>query len=187
MLAKGARIQRFKSTSWMSSRTFLNLGRLTQNSELKGNGQQYVVRKTFHQPKSVVYSVISNVDKYHEFIPYCEASFINSRDSKGEPTEAGLTVGFKSFDETFLCTLECQKDKQVIAKSITHSLFHSLLTEWNVTEASSSKTNVELILSYEFKSDLYNQISALFATKVTSIMIKAFEKRAYTKHKQSCK
>lgn len=149
------------------------------------SSQKYTITKKFNFSQSLIYSLISRVDLYHEFIPYCTSSFITKKDPiTNQPTIAGLRVGFQAFDEEFTCNLECEKPNSVIAKSITHSLFYFLETEWKLASIKSDSNNencciATLNLNYEFKSMLYNQVSSLFAKKVASLMTKAFEKRAF--------
>lgn len=90
-----------------------------------------------------------------------------------------MRVGFQAFDEEFSCDLQCERPKLVIAKSITHSLFQFLETEWEIKAVDKNQSVATLNLKYEFKSQLYNKVSSLFAKKVASLMTKAFEKRAF--------
>lgn len=170
------------------SRSVFNLSKIAKSLNSKSldhesaTSQKYTIKKRFPHSQSLVYQLVSRVDLYHEFIPYCTSSFITSRDVKtNQPTVAGLRVGFQSFDEEFTCNLECEKPNLVIAKSITHSLFYFLETKWEIIPEKGNKGHciATLDLKYEFKSQLYNQVSSLFAKKVASLMTKAFEKRAY--------
>lgn len=189
MMIQPIRIKHFRNTFKVSQfRSVFNLSKIakTLNSKSLENesstSQKYTIKKKFPHPQSLVYQLISRVDLYHEFIPYCTSSFITSRDTKSkQPTVAGLRVGFQSFDEEFTCNLECEKPKLVVAKSITHSLFYFLETEWEIMPENGNENHCIAILNlkYEFKSQLYNQVSSLFAKKVASLMTKAFEKRAY--------
>ena len=163
-------------------RSIFNLSKiskqLSKETDEYPNAQRYTIVKKFQYPKSLIYQLISRVDLYNEFIPYCTSSFINERDSiTNEPSIAGLRVGFQSFNEEFTCELQCLKDNKVIAKSITHSLFKILETEWNVKDEG-DYCIAKLELKYEFKSSLYNQVSSIFAKNVSNLMINAFNKRA---------
>ena len=150
-----------------------------------GSAQKYTINKKFLHPQPLMYALVSRVDLYHEFVPYCTSSFITSRDPEtGQPTVAGLQVGFQAFDEKFSCELDCVPSQTVVAKSITHSLFHFLETEWQIVPvdgigASSDHCVATLNLRYEFKSTLYNHVSSLFAKQVAKLLTQAFERRAY--------
>lgn len=175
-------------------RTIFNLAKVAKSLKLSKtkeseSSQKYTITKKFQYSQSLIYSLISRVDLYHEFIPYCISSFIKENDPlTKQPTIAGLRVGFQSFDEEFTCNLKCEKPKLVIAKSITHSLFYFLETEWKIIPIENTNHCIATLnLNYEFKSMLYNQVSSLFAKKVASLMTKSFEKRAFDVYNDNSK
>lgn len=148
--------------------------------------QKYTLLKTVNALPTQVYDVVSEIDWYKEFIPYCVDSFIDKRDSKtGQPTEAGLRIGFKKYDEKFSCDVVClsQPDKQyytVEASSISHNLFQTLSTKWSIIPHPRKPhvSQVELVLKFQFHSLLYNSVSSIFADNVTKLAMGAFAQRA---------
>ncbi|EEQ38757.1 Polyketide cyclase / dehydrase and lipid transport family protein [Clavispora lusitaniae] len=148
------------------------------------SSQSYKVSKKINVPPSLLFEIVSDVSLYHEFVPFVTHSFINEYSKETNlPTEAGLRVGWKQYDEKFTCKLTCVKDKKVISESITISLFDHLYNEWNFKEVKNRFTNesstyMELLLRYKFKNPVYNTVSSLFQSHVSELMIKAFEERA---------
>ncbi|SMN18911.1 similar to Saccharomyces cerevisiae YOL008W COQ10 Coenzyme Q (ubiquinone) binding protein [Maudiozyma saulgeensis] len=148
--------------------------------------QTYKLVRTIETTPRQVYEVVSQIDKYSDFIPYCIDSFIDKRDFiTGNPTLAGLRVGFKSYDERFTCNVNCQEltEKQnyiVEAESISHNLFKTLSTKWTIVPNPRKHTmsQVELVLKLQFHSVLYNSVSSIFADNLTSLAMGAFAKRA---------
>lgn len=159
-------------------RTFLNFGKSL------GSQVSYRVTKKVNVPPHLIFLVVSDVLKYQDFVPFVTQSFTNKvLDDTKLPLEAGLRVGWKQYDEKFTCKLNCTKDKQVVAESVSLLLFDNLYNEWNFKEVKNRFTNeldtfVELILKYKFKNPVYNTVSSLFQNQVSEIMIKAFEERA---------
>lgn len=149
----------------------------------KDGYQTHRITRKVSAPPSILYLVIADVSKYEEFVPFVTSSFINQFDqSTNLPTEAGLRVGWKQYDESFTCKLACLENK-IIAESISMLLFENLHTEWNLREVKSRFTNelstlVELVLRYKFKNPLYNTLSSLVHDQVSNVVIKAFENRA---------
>lgn len=135
-------------------------------------------------PPQIIFQVVSDVSKYSQFVPFVTHSFINKYLSDTSlPTEAGLRVGWKQFDEKFNCRISCDQDRQVIAESLTVLLFDILYNEWNFKEIKNRFTNeldtlVELKLKYKFANPVYNAVSSLFQKQVSETMITAFEERA---------
>lgn len=70
-----------------------------------------------------LYAIVSNVDKYAEFVPFCAASRVlgpaNQRDTQGQdatPTsvvEAELVVGFSAVRESYTSEVSMRKDEWV--------------------------------------------------------------------------
>ncbi|KSA03941.1 uncharacterized protein AC631_00211 [Debaryomyces fabryi] len=130
-----------------------------------------------------MFNVVSDVSKYHEFVPFVEKSLITKKDKSDLPLEGVLRVGWQQFDEEFTSKINCVLNEKVTVKSLTILLFNSLNTEWSFKEIKSShirepSCEVELNLKYSFKNPLYNAVSSMFSDQVTKIMIKAFEQRA---------
>lgn len=150
----------------------------------KAAPQTYKVTRRVNASPREMFSIVSDVSRYAEFVPFVEESFVNSRDGDGLPAEGGIRVGWKQFDEKFACKLQCIQDKSVVAEALTGPLFSSLHTEWNFKEVqafgvtSTANCDVELKLRFDFNNPIYNTMSSMFSDQVTGIMIKAFQQRA---------
>ncbi|KAK9358903.1 dehydrase and lipid transport-domain-containing protein [Lipomyces starkeyi] len=149
------------------------------------SAQTYSLSRNLPYPPSLVYSVISDVDSYCKFVPYCVESTVIHRDSRtNQPIKATLRVGWKAFEESFESQLKCEEPHSVIAQSYKHSLFKLLYTRWRIIpHADQSLTRVVMDLKFAFANPLYNTVSATFAPTVTKIMIEAFEQRIAEMHK----
>ncbi|QEU60072.1 Coq10 [Kluyveromyces lactis] len=167
--------------SALGKRSFFNL---TTEASPKDE-QHYVLKRNIRGTPNEVYEVVSEVSKYKDFIPYCTESFVNQRDEKKRPVEAGLRVGFQQYDEKFVCKVQCKElsdlVKSVTAESLSHNLFHVLNSKWVIKAhpGRTDHTEVELILRYQFKSRLYTSVASLFAKSVTELILKAFDRRVY--------
>ncbi|BAO37888.1 coenzyme Q-binding protein COQ10 [Kluyveromyces marxianus] len=181
MLVSSYAIPSRLGTRSLLRRSFFNI-----SSTASANDEQhYILRRKIRGTPQEVYEVVSEVSKYHEFIPYCVESFVNARDEMKRPIEAGLRVGFRQYDEKFICKVEC-KDistlvKTVSAESLSHNLFHVLNSKWTIKAhpGRTDYTEVELLLRYQFKSKLYSSVASLFAKSVTELILKAFDRRVY--------
>lgn len=168
--------------SWAPNRSFFNLP-FSSNSGPTGL-QAYKVSKRVNVTPELMFNIVSDVSKYHEFVPFVEKSYITKVDQESNlPTEAVLRVGWQQFDEEFTSKINCIQNKKVNVESLTILLFDSLNTEWCFKEVKSShikepSCEVQLHLNYSFKNPLYNAVSSMFSDQVTKIMIKAFEQRA---------
>ncbi|RLV95274.1 Coenzyme Q-binding protein COQ10 mitochondrial [Spathaspora sp. JA1] len=143
--------------------------------------QSYEISRTLNGTPRQLYDIVSDVSKYHEFVPFVEESFITERCSRNTPSKAGLQVGWKDVNEKFMCQLKCIPGELVQATSLEIDLFESLETKWKFEEVKGSgdKCKVDFQLDYKFRNPLYDRLSFMFAPKVSEIMIQAFQKRLF--------
>jgi ribosome-associated toxin RatA of RatAB toxin-antitoxin module len=135
-------------------------------------------RKLLRFPLEHCYNVVSDVDKYEEFIPWCMKSRVISREGENK-LKAELTVGFQLYKEKYLSHVELKRNPfSVVALSDTN-LFEYLKSEWKFTPSSSDarSTWVSFQIDFKFKSSLYNGVSEVFLQEVAKKMMQAFEQR----------
>jgi coenzyme Q-binding protein COQ10 len=85
--------------------------------------QTLTATRTLRYPTSVVYDIISDVDSYHKFLPFCQGSQVTktshpASDGKCYPEEAKLLVGFNGdISEEFTSRIYCVPNRIVEAVS----------------------------------------------------------------------
>ncbi|EMR10918.1 hypothetical protein PNEG_01064 [Pneumocystis murina B123] len=132
--------------------------------------------------KSLIFSVISDIDSYSAFLPYCLASKVTKRDKNGLPQTADLRIGWKSYDEIFSSKISYISHDYIIANASNHQLFQKLQATWSLkdiqtTEKLEKKTKISLILDFRFSNPLYTIISMAAMPRISSLIITAFENR----------
>ncbi|KAL2313847.1 Coenzyme Q-binding protein coq10, mitochondrial [Schizosaccharomyces pombe] len=134
---------------------------------------------------SFLFSLISNVNEYERFVPFCQKSKVTEYDPKtGYPTKADLTVGFKGLCETFDSKVVCDPVAlTVLADASHHRLFRRLKTHWSIEEASRGRVRVDLEVDFEFASKLHGMMSKFVGSSVASEIIQGFVQQAKIKHK----
>lgn len=153
----------------------LNLTRfpIVRNASL---GKKHYERKLITQPIATLYNVVSDVEKYHEFVPWCKKSDVLT--NNGKQMTAELEVGFNIFTERYISKVEVAEPTRVSAVSVDTNVFDYLKTEWKFTPASDPKSTwVTFQVEFQFKSAVYNELSKLFLQEVVTKMVKAFETR----------
>lgn len=159
-------------------RLFFNLARNVDDF------QTYRITKRVNVPPNMLFEVVSDVNKYKDFIPFVTESFVSKYDPTSKlPSEAGFRVGWKEYDELFTCKVDCTQDQRVFSKSLTTLVFEDLQNEWTFRPIKNNFTNevsteASLSLKYRFKNPIYNTVASLFQSRVSEIMIEAFQKRA---------
>lgn len=81
--------------------------------------QAISLTRTLPYSPALLYSVVSNVDEYCTFVPYCTESRITeyNKDTK-QPTKAILCVGWQKFEEEFESELTCDAPHTVVVRKV---------------------------------------------------------------------
>jgi len=147
-------------------------------------------RRLLKYTSEQLFEVVSNVDKYQEFVPWCKQSTIlrNSKhagsissDSSSSTCsnelvqpeaprelEAELVVGFGVFTERYVSKVSLEANKSVVAVSNQTNLFEHLRTEWKFLPASDPKSCwVTFQVDFHFKNALYNQVTLEQSARIT--------------------
>ena len=90
---------------------------------------------SFRYSQKQLYNIISDVDNYHHFVPYCTESKVLTKwrvnspdvDEKAVKQEARLTVGFLAFKESYVSEVTCRPFHSV---EVCQSLSYLFYSEW---------------------------------------------------------
>lgn len=105
-----------RSAQRIPRRTFLSTPLTPETQSLKAS-------RTLSYPASKIFSIISDINAYSTFLPYCSTSTVtswsspSSSTSKKYPKEAELQVGWAGYSETFRSKVFCVPDTVVEAVS----------------------------------------------------------------------
>jgi coenzyme Q-binding protein COQ10 len=142
--------------------------------------QHFTAARRLPHPPQSLYNLVSDIDSYHRYLPYCLGSSITSRcPDTNSPTEADLRVGWGQFDETFRSKVTCIPEELMVeADASQNPLFEKLLARWEILPQEEGGSDVKLHVEFKFMNPLYSAVSGAIAPKVAGVMIEAFEKRA---------
>jgi coenzyme Q-binding protein COQ10 len=144
--------------------------------------QRFTATRRLPHPPKALYNLISDIDSYRHYLPYCLGSRVTARcPSTNAPTEADLRVGWGQYDETFRSTVICRpQELSVEADASQNPLFQKLRARWEISPAEEKHqgSDVKLHVEFKFTNPLYSAVSGAFAPKVAGVMVEAFEKRA---------
>ncbi|PWN22978.1 hypothetical protein BCV69DRAFT_103874 [Microstroma glucosiphilum] len=165
-----------------------------------GSGQaagvtEYKDSKVLRYSSSELYKIVSDVNSYSSFLPFCAGSTIKgpapplegdalatSDKVTSRPDHrvlADLTVGFKSFKETYTSVVEMKENEWVAATALPHPLFQHLSTRWTFHPLpDGSSTRIDFSLDYAFSSPIYSALAGGIFKELSTKMMNAFEERA---------
>jgi len=138
--------------------------------------QCYSERRLLRFPPAAVYTVVADVSRYHEFVPWCVASRVVAQ--RPGYLEAELAVGFRAFSERYTSRVTLEPSSRIVAVASDTRLFHALTNEWRVAPGPSPHTSwLDVAVAFRFRSGLYARASALFLDEVVQRTAAAFERR----------
>ncbi|TIA92540.1 hypothetical protein E3P99_00568 [Wallemia hederae] len=160
------------------TRSFISFPNLPDFSQ----PQTYTESKVLPYSQEKVYRLVADVNKYHEFLPYCTHSRILSSTGidldKAATIDAELGVGFKGYEERYTSVVTLKPYQSVIATASSQTpLFKSLKTSYTFTPVN-EHTLLNINLEYAFVNPVYATLSSTFFEGVSSAMVDAFEQRA---------
>uniref|UniRef100_A0A8C6SPT7 Si:ch73-141c7.1 n=1 Tax=Neogobius melanostomus TaxID=47308 RepID=A0A8C6SPT7_9GOBI len=135
--------------------------------------------KTLQYTPEQMYDIVADVDRYSHFIPWCKKSRMMK--SRNGEARAELEIGFPPLLERYVSELTYVPNHQVRAVCREGTLFRHLETVWSFSPGPAPNScNVELHVSFEFKSLFHSHLAGVLFEEAAKEMIAAFESRAAT-------
>tara|TARA_Y100000590_G_scaffold413478_1_gene509343 strand:- start:264 stop:728 length:465 start_codon:yes stop_codon:yes gene_type:complete len=136
-----------------------------------------------HSEKKILYftpkqlfDLVSDVDSYHEFLPWCLASRVTKREKN--ILEGDLIVGFKLYREKFSSKIILFEPDKINVDYIRGPFKH-LNNTWEFKPVNEGQhTEIRFFIDFQFKSKLLERLIGTLFHDAVKRMIFAFEKRA---------
>ena len=125
-----------------------------------------------------MYALVTDVDRYAQFLPWCDRARVVSSDDSGMLAEIGIS--FSGIRQTFTTRNEHLPGRSVSMK-LVNGPFSRLDGEWSflpIGNDAERACRVELTLHYGFDNAALSKIVGPVFDKIASSMVDAFVKRA---------
>ena len=143
------------------------------------------IKKIIPCNKNDLVTMILDIEKYPEFVPWCLSGKIHRKEDKPDmiEMEADLTVGKKFLNQTYTSHVTYYKDNgKILVNNIGGPLKH-LENKWQIREIN-NQSEVHFEIDFEIKNIVYNMIMQKSFDLGLKKIADAFEERAiklYTK------
>jgi coenzyme Q-binding protein COQ10 len=126
-----------------------------------------------------MYALVADVGSYPEFLPWCSAARIRSREDRGdhEVMEADLVISFKVFRERFGSRVTLWPEPRKIDTEYLDGPFKYLKSQWSFTEAVGG-CQVAFWVDFEFRNRILGAAIGLVFNEAMQRIVRAFETRA---------
>jgi len=136
----------------------------------------HIEQKKLPYTPEQMYALVAAVDQYSEFLPWCVASRINSRESDAV-FYADLVVGYKMIRERFSSKVVLEEGTSIHIEYLKGPLKH-LKNHWRFSEAENGSCVIDFNVEFEFKNKALQGLAQMFFKEVIHRMVGAFEARA---------
>lgn len=136
----------------------------------------HIEQKRLPYTPEQMFALVAAVDKYHEFLPWCVASRINSREGEGL-FYADLVVGYKMIRERFSSKVLLEAPEHIYIEYLKGPLKH-LKNHWRFTREADGSCLIDFSVEFEFKNKALQGLAQVFFKEVIHRMVSAFEGRA---------
>jgi len=126
-----------------------------------------------------MYDLVADVGKYPEFLPWCAAARVRSREDRGdhEVMEADLVISFKVFRERFGSRVTLWPDDMRIETEYLDGPFRYMKSDWRFKDTETG-CDVSFFVDFEFKNAVLQGIIGVVFNEAMQRIVRAFENRA---------
>ena len=135
---------------------------------------------THHEPRFLpqtaeqLFDLVSDVDDYPNFLPWCVALRVTSRDDN--EIRADMVVGFKMLREKFTSRVTLTPKERIDVEYLDGP-FRYLENRWLFIDKDGG-CEIDFFIDFEFRSRLLRKIMEPLFHEAVRRMVRAFEKRA---------
>jgi len=127
-----------------------------------------------------MFDLVAEVERYPEFVPFCEALVVRGRRREGE-TEvlvADMTVGYRLVRETFTSKVTLDRPNLSIRADYLDGPFRALENSWRFRPLPDGGSEISFCIVYEFRSRTLAMLMGAMFERVFRTFAGAFEGRA---------
>jgi coenzyme Q-binding protein COQ10 len=144
-------------------------------------------KEVYHMPYSAdeMFGLISNIERYPEFLPWCVAVNVIAREKLDEGEGgaqsflADLVVSYKMIRETFRSRVDLRPRSHRIDVEYVSGPFKHLTNSWRCETTADGGCDVYFFIDFEFKSKLLAMMLRPVFDSAFGRMASAFKERAH--------
>jgi ribosome-associated toxin RatA of RatAB toxin-antitoxin module len=122
-----------------------------------------------------MFNLVDGVEDYPRFLPWCSRTHVEFRDEK--KTVATLYINYLRVKSHF--TTENEKESPLLMSiKLIDGPFRRLEGGWRFKPLAENACKIELQLSYDFSSKMFEKVIGPVFSQITNTLVEAFVKRA---------
>ena len=136
--------------------------------------------KTVNYSKDQMFDLVADIDRYDEFLPWCNNSKIINTSIKDDIkiVIADLEIGYDQFVYTYRSEVKLHKDKSEINVRNLDGPFKYLENNWKFVTVNESECEIKFKIDFELNITLFDILMRKFFDLAFQKMVDAFISRA---------
>ena len=136
--------------------------------------------KTVNYSKDQMFDLVADIDRYDEFLPWCNNSKIINTSIKDDIkiVIADLEIGYDQFVYTYRSEVKLHKDKSEINVRNLDGPFKYLENNWKFETVNESRCEIQFKIDFELNITLFDILMRKFFDLAFQKMVDAFISRA---------
>ena len=136
--------------------------------------------KTVNYSKDQMFDLVADIDRYDEFLPWCNNSKIINTSIKDDIkiVIADLEIGYDQFVYTYRSEVKLHKDKSEINVRNLDGPFKYLENNWKFVTVNESECEIQFKIDFELNIRLFDILMRKFFDLAFQKMVDAFISRA---------
>jgi ribosome-associated toxin RatA of RatAB toxin-antitoxin module len=115
-----------------------------------------------------MFELVNDVEKYPDFLPWCRAVHVKSRDEK--KIKATVDIAKSSYSQSFASLLRLQKDKSV-EMHLLEGPFDKFKVSWLFEPVSETESKVIFDLDYKFSSRIVGMVAGSAIAEIAETLL----------------
>lgn len=133
-------------------------------------------KRTLPYSQEQLFTLVAEVEKYPEFLPWCLSSRITKREGD-EVFFADLIIGYKMVREKFTSKVVLDPCNAIRVEYLRGPLKY-LSNKWQFIPEPDGSCTIDFYVDFEFRNLVFQKLMGVFFNEIVRRMVDAFEKRA---------
>jgi len=138
---------------------------------------KFETTKTFAHPRDVLFNLVTDIERYPDFVPGINKIVICEKLNNQNLTIASVTFGKAPLVFEYKCKIVIDSPNRVTVTAIDGP-FNHLISEWIFTENHNGGTIVSFNIDFQLKNKFLAKIADPLLEKASLSTIEAFSERA---------
>ena len=136
--------------------------------------------KIVHFTKNQMFNLVADINRYSEFLPWCNKSTIIREETKDDVIKiiADLEIGYGQLVYTYRSDVTLSKNNDFIKVNHLEGPFNHLENEWKFEEISEYSSKIIFSIDFELDIKIFDILITRFFNKAFQKMMDSFHQRA---------